>query len=201
MRTYDIKIVGDSFDWKDIPTINIDNAYFDTPDSIKAYAQIASGTDGLKVHLWTTEPERRAEETGPIGSPCEDSCLEFFFAPMGDDKRYFNVEFNSNGCVFLGFGSSIKDLVRLMLHNNTSPLVPEIRKDDKGWEIFYTFPFEFIRRFFPDFEVYEGKEIIANCYKCSDLGKYPHYLAWSPIVGEPFKFHRTECFGKMKFVK
>ena len=204
MKTYNIKKVSASPDWSAIPSLEIDERYFDTPSDIHSKAQIAYGEDRLYVHLSVTEPETRAVETGPFGSPCEDSCLEFFFSPMEGDKRYFNIEYNSLGCVWCGFGSSVADLIRL--HPESDPLFsdtfsPKIDVHEGGWDIEYTVPFEFIRRFFPDFQVYEGKKIRANCYKCSDLATPANYLSWSPIVGEPFKYHRPECFGEMIFSK
>ena len=52
---------------------------------------------------------------------------------------------------------------------------------------------------FTVFKAYSGKKMLANCYKCADKSEPPHYMAWSPIVGEPFRFHRPECFGEMIF--
>ena len=77
---------------------------------------------------------------------------------------------------------------------------PKINKTADGWEIFYRVPYTLIRRFFPDFKVYSGKEMRANCYKCADLSEPPHYLSWNKIEGEPFTFHKRHCFGKINFV-
>ena len=203
MNRYDIKMVSDGFSWKDIPVLGMGCYYENTPHCIKAYAQICCGEESLNVHLWTTEPGRRAEETDLLGSPCLDSCLEFFFSPIENDKRYFNIEFNSNGCLFLGIGSGIHDLTRLVSSDLVPErlIVPQIDKKDGGWDLYYSVPFEFIRRFFPDFEVYEGKKIRANCYKCSDEGEYPHYISWNLIESEKLSYHRPEYVGEMTFVK
>ncbi|MBQ8309514.1 MAG: hypothetical protein IJX80_00695 [Clostridia bacterium] len=198
MRTYVIKKMT-AGGWDAIPMLEIDHPYFETPDHIKAYAQIAYDDEAILVHLSTKERVIRAVENGPLGSPCEDSCLEFFFCPTEGDKRYFNIEFNSNGCMYLGFGSGIVDLVRLVPDGGAEIFSPDIRKGDGEWEIFYRVSHSFVRRFFPDFKVYAGKRMRANCYKCADFSEPPHYLAWSPIVGEPFKFHRPECYGEMIF--
>lgn len=200
-KSYEIKMVTGDVNWQEIEKISIDIPYRKPQPDIRAWAQVAADGEGIKLHLWTSEPETRAVEQPPVGFPCQDSCLEFFFCPMVDDNRYFNIEFNSNGCAFVGFGSSIKSLIRLVLPDNASVITPEINKLADGWEIFYTVPFELIRRFFPDFEVYDGKEIKANLYKCSDLGNYPHYLLWNEVVADPYTFHSPQCFGTMKFVK
>lgn len=201
MMQYEIKIVGNTVDWNEIPILNIACQYPSNPDSIEAYAQLCCDSEAFYVHMLTTEPETRAVEKGPLGMPCEDSCLEFFISPIDGDARYFNIEYNSNGCMYLGIGSCIENLVRLIPEDSAEVFSPEIKKNENGWEIFYKIPYAFMRHFFPEFEIYEGKFIMANFYKCSDLGNYPHYLSWSPIIGEPFTFHRPECFGKMKLIK
>lgn len=197
MREYIIKKVEGRPSWSEIPELEIDHRYFDTPDSISAKAQICYNDDAICVRLSTVEANIRALETGPVGMPCEDSCLEFFFCPCENDDRYFNIEFNSVGCMFLGMGPNVHKLVRLIPEEE--PFSPEIIKREDGWEISYTVTYEFIRRLFPEFKVYSGKRMRANCYKCADFSEPPHYMAWSPIVGEPFKFHRPECFGEMIF--
>ncbi|MBE6596101.1 MAG: hypothetical protein E7641_00365 [Ruminococcaceae bacterium] len=201
MKTYAIRKMKDGICWKDIPTLEIDHPYLDTPLSgISAHARIAYDDEAILVNLFVEEKEIRAVETGPIGSPCEDSCLEFFFCPMEGDSRYFNIEFNSNGCMYLGFGTGIPDLVRLLPDENNHNFEPDIYKNENGWGITYKIPFAFIRRFFKDFNVYEGKTIAANCYKCSDLTVPANYFSWNEVTGEPFTFHRPSCFGKMTFV-
>ena len=202
MKTYTITKVSGAPDWEKIPALDIGEKYFDTPADMSAEAKIAYDSERIYVRLSTVESETRAVETDPLGSPCEDSCLEFFFCPMEGDNRYFNIEFNSNACIYCGFGSSVNNLVRLAADEDykfAKTFSPNIDLRDNGWNIEYSIPFEFIRRFFPDFQVYGGKKIRANCYKCSDLTVPSNYMAWNPIVGEPFKFHRPECFGEMTF--
>lgn len=202
IKNYDIKIVDNDFKWEEIPVIEINCPYRDTPDFISAFAQIVSCDNEIRVHMWTIEPERRAVETSWVGSPCLDSCLEFFFSPIVGDSRYFNIEFNSNGCLFLGFGDEGAPLVRFLPEYEDKPLiVPTIEKEENRWDIYYSISFGLIRQFFPEFEVYDGKEMMANCYKCSDKGKYPHYLSWNEITSEVFSFHQPKYFGKMKFTK
>ncbi len=200
MREYRIQKVAGAPDWSRIDTLAIDVSYLDSPTFYQAWAQIAYDDECLHVHLFCKEPATRAVETGPLGAPCEDCCMEFFFSPMADDLRYFNIEFNHNGCLYLGLASNLRSLVRLLPEFDTAILGQEIRDTADGWEIFYTVPYEFIRRFFPDFTVYPGKEIRANCFKCADLTEPPHYFSWSPITGDgKLSYHKPECFGKMIF--
>lgn len=200
MKIYNVAKVMSAPNWGALPSLDIDNPYLTTPAGITAKAQICYNSEELHVHLSTVEANIRAEVKDPLGSPCEDSCLEFFFCPNENDMRYFNIEFNMNGCVYLGIGSNVKDLVRLFPEESFKDIfAPDIKKTSDGWEIFYRIPYTLIRRFFPDFKVYSGKEIRANCYKCADLSEPPHYLSWNPIVGEPFTFHKSACFGNMIF--
>ena len=85
MKTYEIKRMTEGGDWSDKPIIDIDTPYLDTPDTVKAWAQIAYDDNAIFVHLWTEEYQHRAVETGPVGAPYEDCCLEFFFSPMEGD--------------------------------------------------------------------------------------------------------------------
>ena len=48
-----------------------------------------------------------------------------------------------------------------------------------GWEVFYRIPLSFLRLFWPDF-TFTGN-LRANVYKCGDLTRQEHYLAWNPV--------------------
>lgn len=201
MKTYEIKRMAVGSDWSDKPIIDIDTPYLETPDTVKAWAQLAYDDEAILVRLLTEEYQHRATETGPVGKPYEDCCLEFFFSPMEGDVRYFNFENNAIGCFYLGFGSGLHDAVRLIPDGSDGKDIFErrVRHFDGGWEIEYKFPYSFIKRFFPDFKVFEGKKIRANCYKCADLTEPPHYLSWNPVSTENFTFHKPQCFGEMIF--
>lgn len=199
MKNYMIKRMEVGGDWSDKPIIEIDTPYLDTPETVKAWAQIAYDDEAILVRLWTEEYEHRATETGPVGKPYEDCCLEFFFNPMEGDLRYFNFENNAIGCYYLGIGTGLHDATRLLPDSENDIFDRKVKCFEGGWEISYKFPYSFIRRFFPDFKVYEGKRIRANCFKCADKTEPPHYLSWSPVTKENFTFHKPECFGEMIF--
>ena len=84
---------------------------------ISATGQVCYDEEALYVRLTAKEKNIRAEGKGPLDAPCEDSCLEFFFCPMMEDNRYFNIEYNPNCCIYLGFASGVHDLVRLIPEN------------------------------------------------------------------------------------
>lgn len=198
MNTYTIIKKTDTLDWTTVPKVNIDTQLQENPVDISAYGQLCYDENTLYVRLVAKEENIRAEHTGLLDPPCEDSCLEFFFSPIFDDNRYFNIEYNPNCCIFLGIGTKIKDLVRLICNKETSFSPKTIRTSD-GWEITYQIPFEFIRRFFPDFVAVSGTKMRGNFYKCGDLTLQPHYLCWNPISSNVISFHRTCDFGVLEF--
>lgn len=199
MNYYKIKRVDGEIDWSNIESLEMTNRYLETPEKIKAFAQICYDSEGLKVHLWSENDDVRAVENDVLGSPYEDSCLEFFFSPMENDIRYFNIEFNLNCCMYLGLGRNLGDHTRLVHSEVKKIFAPMSNLTESGWEIFYTVPYTFIRRFFPEFEIKKGKTVRANCFKCADLTVPANYLSWSPVDTESFTFHKPECFGIMEF--
>ena len=166
MRTYTITKKALPFSWEQIPSLEINTLLWSPEVPISAQAQLCYDETALYIKLSAKEPNIRAEESGPLGAPCEDSCLEFFFSPIPGDDRYFNIEFSPSGCMYLGMGSNVHNLVRLIPEEN--PIEPQIRRTADGWELEYSIPYAFIRQFFPGFSPAPGKTIRANCYKCGD---------------------------------
>ena len=201
METYIIKIVDDGYDQSDVPTLEIKNVFKGESHGIKAYAKIVAAKDAFIVNMWTIEPETVAESSGLYAYPSDDSCLEFFFFPMENGERYINVEFNSVGCFFFGFGTGNSELMRVVPLREKNWFDYKIDVRDDGWEITYKIPYELIRRIFPNFEVHDGKKIRANCYKCSMRGNYPHLLTWNECTDNTNSFHNPKIFGEMIFKK
>ena len=203
MKTAQLIRVCGSVDWSKLPRIAMDAPIVESDSPATAYAQICAAEDALLVHLSATEPEVLAEKNGPLEMVCEDSCLEFFFRPMEADMRYFNMEFNPNACLFLGFGSCIGDLLRIVPQEEQKQQLfcPEVARREDGWDIFFRVPFSFIRGFFPEFKVEPGKALYCNFYKCGDKLLQPHYLTWNPIVRQGVsRFHTPAEFGRLDVV-
>ena len=197
MPEYTIVRRPEPMSWDGIPVLNIDHVYRPTEHSVKAWAQLCYDDSALYIRLQASEPEIRAEHHGPLGEICEDSCLEFFICPMEGDDRYFNLEFNANGNVYLGFGASLPTLHRLIPEKQF--IFPQVTFTEDGWVLEYALPYEFIRIFFPGFSPAPGKSIRANCYKCGDLTEKPHWLCWNFVPEERHTFHCPEYFGLMHF--
>jgi len=195
MRTYTATPVSGTADWNTVPALPIDLPHWGTETDIRAWAQVCYDPEALRIRMVAEEAHIRAEEEGPLASPCRDSCLEFFFCPWEGDLRYFNIEFSPTGAMYLGFGGDF-GLVRLIRENN--PLDPVIARTETGWEITYSVPFSFIRQFFPEFTAEPGRSIRANFYKCGDRTVNKHYLTWNPVTGNR-GFHQPESFAPVYF--
>ena len=197
MRQYTITKVSGTPDWSKIPALDVDNYLWCEPLDIKMKTQICYDAEGLHVHLRAWEKDIRAELTEPMSMVCEDSCMEFFFRPVEGDLRYFNLEINPNGQMYIGFGPNMPKLVRLALQDEDTLLQKKWNYTEDGWEVFYTFPAEVIRVFFPGYELKSGMKIYANSYKCGDETVKPHFIAWNPIDVVVPSFHEPEHFGLM----
>lgn len=77
----DSKITGKP-DWNKIEKAPIDQKLWLPCEQISAYAQLAYDDSRLYVRLHAEEPTIRAENTGMLDQPCQDSCLEFSSAPQ-----------------------------------------------------------------------------------------------------------------------
>ena len=198
MKEYTITKKAENFSWDQIPKLTICEPLEQVEVTIQAWAQICYDEEALHVRLSSDEKDIRAELSGPLDEVCSDSCLEFFFSPVEGDRRYFNIESNLNAAIYLDIGSNAHNLVRLFPEEPS--IKPQAKKTEEGWEVSYSIPYEFIRRFFPEFKVYSGKEIRANCFKCADMTEPPHYLTWNPHpLLEYASFHNPYAFGLMKF--
>ena len=183
-------------DWDKVPVVELLHTGWLAPCPISARAQCCRDEGGLWVRMEAGEADIRATLTGPLDAICTDSCLEFFFAPKADDPRYFNFEFNPLGSMYLGFGAKRATRVRQIV-KDPGMFRPAPFTTDAGWGIEFYVPLDFLRMYFPDYEL-EG-EGACNFYKCGDMTPVPHYLAWSPLSCDTPDYHRREDFGRLVF--
>ena len=199
MKTYTIVKKQGDLDWSKVPVATLEPIVQEGLSlDIEASAQLCYDDENLYVHLSAKENPIRAEHTGPLDSVCEDSCLEFFFSPMYGDDRYFNIEYNPNGCVYLGFAENLQKLIRLVPEFGI-PFDPKVEMTEDGWNITYHIPYEFVRRFYPEFNPTSGTKMRGNFYKCADLSPKVHYLWWNPMSLEPLSYHKPKEFGEFIF--
>lgn len=198
MRSYIITRKPEQLDWVNIPALAIDSCLWISDVGISAQAQLCYDADALYVRLSAKEADIRAEVTGVVGTPCLDSCLEFFFCPDPQNKTYFNIEFNPNCCLYLGVGTDRYDLIRLLLPGE-NPLDAAAARTEDGWQVSYRIPVSFLQRFFPEFKAESGAMMRGNFYKCGELTPQEHYYSWNPVECPQPDFHRSEYFGKLYF--
>lgn len=181
-------------DWGQIPPVTLLHTGWLPPCGVSAWAQACHDGERLFLRLWAEESDIRATLTGPLEQVCDDSCLEFFFAPLPGDPRYFNFECNPLGTLYLGFGTGRSDRVRQLVQD------PEIFRikpfsTEAGWGVTLTIPGEFIRLYMPEFR-FSG-QAHGNFYKCADQAEVPHYLAWSKPESSTPDYHRPADFGRL----
>lgn len=197
MKKYKVVRKPLNMNWGEIPEVSMEFLPWTSYVDISATARLCYDEENLYICLTAKEEHIRAELTGTLDLPCLDSCLEFFFSPILGDERYINIEYNPNGCLYMGIGSVNNDNVRL-LPENSNLLKPCIARTLEGWEITYQVPSSFVRLFFPEFVLEAGKTIYANFYKCGELTMEKHYLAWNKVMSEEPNFHRPCDFGVLE---
>lgn len=159
----------------------------------------------LLLKYYITENYFKAEKTKTNQEVYEDSCVEFFVSP-GDDRIYYNLEFNGIGTCLMGAGTGRNDRIKInpeiitSIRRKTSAGKEPVREKEGifSWTITVTIPFKaFIYHKISD---PEGRTFRANFFKCGDKLKIPHYLTWNPVGTIKPDFHRPEYFGLLKFI-
>lgn len=187
--------------WNTITPLTVNEVLWLPDVGIRMTQQICYDEGAIYIHQSATEEHIRAEHNGPLAQVCEDSCMEFFFCPVAGDDRYFNFEWNLNGCLYLGLRTGRENAIRLQPKDPVAEFEFRGNLTANGWEIFYKIPLSFIQLFFPEFQLRPGTAIRANCYKCGDETVQPHYLSWNPSTSPTPDFHRPQDFGQMLFAE
>ena len=186
----------DSPCWDTIDAVTLQHAPWLTPNAITARAQLCHNGQSLFLRMEAKETDILARLTGPLDQVCNDSCLEFFFAPMEADSRYLNFEVNPLGNVYLGFGAERPTRVRQIV-KKPAPFRTETFRTADSWGFVMEIPLSFIRLYFPE-AAFSGTAA-CNFYKCGDETVSPHYLAWSPLTSDTPDYHRRWDFGMIAF--
>ncbi|MBP3493057.1 MAG: hypothetical protein J6J83_00420 [Oscillospiraceae bacterium] len=196
MKRYTIVPVTGAPDWASIPALAVDEVLWLPDVGVKMTQQLCYDDRYLYIRQRSWEQHIRAELHGELQQVSEDSCMEFFFAPLGDE-RYFNVEINPNGCMRLGYHGT--DMTILLTPKDMDDFAVTPARTEDGWMLTYRIPLSFIRIFFPNFRAEKGAAFRGNFYKCGDKTVTPHYLAWNPIGTPAPAFHRPQDFGELLF--
>ena len=187
----------DTPDWDAVPAVRLQHAPWLTPNAVSAQAQLCHNGQTLFLRMQAWEEDIRATLEGPLVQVCNDSCMEFFFAPDTEDARYFNFEINPLGTMYLGFGAARATRVRQIVKK---PEMFSIRpyRFDGGWGLTLELPLSFVQLYFPN-AAFAGTAA-CNFYKCGYETVTPHYLAWNPLTSDKPDYHRRWDFGTLRFL-
>ena len=187
---------GDGAHWDNIPRAELKETGWLEPAGVKAWMQLCHDGENLYVRLEAQESPIRATLTGTLDQVCNDSCLEFFFAPVEEDARYFNFEWNPLKSLNLGFGGTRPTRVRQIVKKPEMFHIQPFTTAG-GWGVTMAIPGDYIRLYMPEFTM--SGEAAGNFYKCGDETAVPHYLAWSPLTTDTPDYHRRQDFGILHF--
>ena len=178
--------------------IDIDNWNTNTY-TVDVFAQIAYDDSGFIIKFTTMEADPIREKTEHFQYVHQDSCVEFFvnFTPESSD-RYLNLETNANGVMNVSFRKDRYDSVGLLKEEvDGFNITPKIYDD--YWTVEYKVGFDFIKKYYPDFDINTCEYVTGNLYKCNDAK--PILLTHFPINHEKPDFHRPEYFQKIPVKK
>ena len=163
---------------------------------------MAHGDQGVFLKFYVEEKHVRAVYSEPNDPVYKDSCVEFFVS-FGDEKEYYNFEFNCAGTCLLSFGEervnrimSGDELIKSIAFR--SSIKPANSKGSNiGWELTLSIPFSAFQ--YHEIDSLKGKKCRANFYKCGDDLPEPHFVVWNEIKTEEPDYHRPEFFGSVEF--
>lgn len=164
----------------------------------------AHASDFMVLHFHVSDNELRAVETADDGRVWEDSCVEFFVSPEGNDF-YYNFECNCIGTLLLHGGpaggdrpsapSEVYGSVRRWSSLGTGAF--EAHEEVREWDLVEMIPASALFRH--DIKSFDGLSMKGNFYKCGDLLPHPHFLSWAPIELPKPMFHCPQFFDAIEF--
>lgn len=167
--------------------------------------RIAHSNNQIWLKYYINEENVLANRTEVNSSVSRDSCVEFFFDPLGDGS-YYNFEFNCIGTPHLAYGPDrhTREFVapeKIRRHIKIESSLGDSPFEEKGgghqWEMTMILPAELLTSH-KGINL-EGLRSRSNFYKCGDDTSLRHYLSWNPVGTEKPDFHRPEFFGTLIF--
>lgn len=163
-------------------------------------AQVSYDNSGFIVKFTVDESNPLAEKREHFAPVNEDSCVEFFVNFTPDSaKRYINFEVNAGGFMNASFRADRYDSIDLLLEEVESFNI-NAEVFDAYWTVEFKIGYDFIKKYYPDFDINNCQYILGNFQKCGDNTETEHYLSYFPIECENPDFHRPEYFQKMNVI-
>jgi hypothetical protein len=161
---------------------------------------IAHDNNAIYLKYYVEERSVRAATTEINGPVWEDSCVEFFIS--FDGKHYYNFEFNCTGTALVGYGTTKAERrllpTELIQTIGTYCLIQNKTCDEnKYWELTVSIPLQVFLH--SSIDSLQGRQCLANFYKCGDMLPEPHFISWKNIDSPEPNFHLLHCFGTLNF--
>ena len=194
--------------WKNIQPISLDHYMGKKPEH-RPNTQVKMAYDDEAVYVIFRVEDRyvRALTKEHQKGVCQDSCVEFFFAPGPDVAAgYFYLEMNCGGVMLFRFNGPNKVVAfkkdeydaMSIAHSLPRTVDPEIQ-NPVTWTLEYRLPLTLLRKACPVASPGPGVTWRANFYKCADDSSHPHWLTWSPVDNPTPQFHLPKFFGALNF--
>lgn len=179
--------------WDDVEAVQVcEQPWHDYQNAPATYAQGVVSNDSIVIRMVTDEKELKCCEQKVNGMVCRDSCMEFFFCPDKDDKRYLNFEVNALGVMHVGLGEGRHGRIHPI--SDTACFNCQSLISNGFWYLRYEIPFSFIEKHFEKLST----DIKANFYKCGDETGHTHYSVWNVVETSEPDYHRPEFFGNIR---
>ncbi len=167
--------------------------------------RIARNKNDIWLKYYVTEENILAKHTDTNSAVSRDSCVEFFFDPLGDGN-YYNFEINCIGTIHLAYGPArgnreyvdpnvIEKYIKAESTLGNQPFAE--KKGGHTWEMTIVIPAEVMTH--NKGITLKGLDAKSNFYKCGDDTSQKHYVTWNPIETEKPDYHRPEYFGNLFF--
>lgn len=184
-----------------IEKIKIEEFPWDTKPKPAVWAAAAYDDTAVYIHMEVIERYIRAVHTEQNGAIYTDSCLEFYVRPCMENNKYFNIEINPIGTIYLSVGKNREE--RLLIDEEKSEVLKietRIERRKKGkylWSVTYEIPYVFIKDYIPEFDSAAKLSMTGNFYKCGNELPEKQWGCWNYVNSAKPDFHRPECFGRI----
>jgi len=184
--------------------VNIDQINWPVsfPKYLDVTVRLAHDNNNLYLLYSVIGEVLRIDSSKDFQSVWEDSCVEFFMQKEGDTV-YRNFECNAIGVMLAAKRVSREqserlsnDEMKMIVRNSFITHRFDDGKEVSDWCMYLEIPKQVLG--FSENEMFSGKNIRANFYKCGDKTEEPHFISWSPIKTAEPDFHVPEFFGLLE---
>ncbi len=201
----------DSAHWSDIPAIELECLLL--PDSGHHPRTTFKGVyneTALVGHFSVDDQYVRSLTTEYQQQVSRDSCVEFFFRPVGPDgpaAGYFNFEFSMGGVLLCYYirnperEKGFKDY-SILKHSECAMVTVEASRpgvtdpeitEPVNWQIAFHIPRQLLEIYTGPLGTFRGSTWLANFYKCASDTSHPHWISWQPLSAK--NFHLPQHFA------